>query len=421
MDINLASRFINYSNRVYDLNQGLNQIEDKRIDPYIPTEDIILSLLSGIVTRVPSFLRLEARNKKHFSNILTQPPSDDALGYGLMNMGISSLRSYLNNIVNTARYNKVFQGGTIDGLIVGAIDGSQIYSTEVPQEEEHWKKVEKEDDDQKTYWHMDAVALSYVGDAPPLLLNMDRIEPGEGETTAAKRMLEDSYHQYHRYCDVLTMDALYAKAPVIEEAKSQNKDVVIRVKQKNYNIIEDIEGLIAGEEPTLEESNLTPRGKDYEGYSRFHYDIKIWDCGELTSWESYDESLRCLKIEETKKEIKDGELVKETQVIYLVTTLPKEIVKPLTIWKIAHRRWDIENNVFHDLKSNWNFDHCYIHEPHAILVLWLIFAMAFNLLLLFVERNLRLEELKEVPNTTISEYILADIIKIGYEEIYGFT
>jgi hypothetical protein len=27
-----------------------------------------------------------------------------------------------------------------------------------------------------------------------------------------------------------------------------------------------------------------------------------------------------------------------------------------------HKRWDIENNVFHQLKTEWHLDHCFLHS-----------------------------------------------------------
>ena len=383
---NLCRRVINYANRVYNIGENLRKVEDGRIDPSIPKESVFFSLFLGFVTRVPSFNELESRNRDEFSNILLKPPSADTLGYTLSRLNIEQLREVLVKTNNHARRNKVFRGGTIDGYNVCALDGTRLYSTKVPQDESLWRKTQK--DDGSIIWHVDMVFLSFVGDCPPLMFGMEPIYPGEGETTAAERLIKNAYRDYYRYCDIFTVDALYAKAPFINAVIDENKDVVVRVKQENYHIIKDIEGLVANEEPDQIIRNINPK-RDKDSYSRYLYDLKIWDRDGFTSWEGVDKPLRCLKIVETKKQIVRGRVVnEETKTIYLVTTCDKSIVSSLTVWSIAHRRWDIENSGFHNLKTNYNLDHCYTHEPKAIIALILVMMIAFNLFMLFFSRNL---------------------------------
>ncbi len=88
------------------------------------------------------------------------------------------------------------------------------------------------------------MAVSYVGGSGPKpLLTLQRIPAGKGETTVAIEVLKDLYQRHWRYCDIITVDALYAKAPFINEVLSQYKDVVVRVKQENYEIIKDADAL----------------------------------------------------------------------------------------------------------------------------------------------------------------------------------
>lgn len=72
-----------------------------------------------------------------------------------------------------------------------------------------------------------------------------------------------------------------------------------------------------------------------------------------------------------------------------MTTAPKSSTSAEVIWRIAHRRWDIENSCFNDLKQNWNFEHCFSHNTKAMVAIWTLMVIAFNLLLLFLYRNLR--------------------------------
>ncbi len=96
----------------------------------------------------------------------------------------------------------------IDGFTVCGVDGSRLYSTKEPQDGELWRKAEK---DGECIWHVDMVFLTYVGDCTRLMLGVEPILPGQGETTAATSLLEDAYFHYHYYCDIITFDALYGQ------------------------------------------------------------------------------------------------------------------------------------------------------------------------------------------------------------------
>ena len=58
------------------------------------------------------------------------------------------------------------------------------------------------------------------------------------------------------------------------------------------------------------------------------------------------------------------------------------------IWKIMHKRWDIEENGFHILKTYYH-DHCFIHNPIGIEAAFMFMIMAFNLSEMFMFKCLR--------------------------------
>ncbi len=68
----------------------------------------------------------------------------------------------------------------------------------------------------KDEYYERAVALSYVGDGPHLLLGIERIKPGEGELTVAIRLLREAASRNNRYSDIICADAYYAVAPFIK-------------------------------------------------------------------------------------------------------------------------------------------------------------------------------------------------------------
>jgi len=216
------------------------------------------------------------------------------------------------------------------------------------------------------------IAASYVGEGFAPILKMERIDAGEGELTAAKKLVRRLNRDHHQYCDVIVVDSLYINAPFINTCIRNNKDVVVRVKQEN-NLIKDAEGLTKNREPDHIYQGINPGDK--KRTTGTFYDLKIWD-EENFNWSDVDKPLRVLRVEERKKVVnKDGEIVEEeTTTHYFATTMEKIQLKAITAWKIAHRRWDEENSVFHWLKTYWNFDHVFSSDPHVIQALYYLGA-----------------------------------------------
>jgi hypothetical protein len=123
------------------------------------------------------------------------------------------------------------------------------------------------------------------------------------------------YLNLFRYCDIVVVDALYAVAPFMNTVLEQNKDILVKVKQENREIIKDAEGLFKCREPDLVLKNVKVH-KEAEA----SYDVKIWDEEGFRVWSGVKRPLRCLKIEETR--LKNGR-IEETYTEYLVTSCPR--------------------------------------------------------------------------------------------------
>jgi hypothetical protein len=57
--LNLATRFINYCNKVYALDQRLSQVKDGRKKAQYSLPSLLMKMISGIVTGIRSFNQLE--------------------------------------------------------------------------------------------------------------------------------------------------------------------------------------------------------------------------------------------------------------------------------------------------------------------------------------------------------------------------
>ena len=72
------------------------------------------------------------------------------------------------------------------------------------------------------------------------------------------------------------------------------------------------------------------------------------------------------------------------QWMWLVTTLKQGNSRVL--WKMMNRRWDIEENGFHQLKTYYHAKHCYCHT--ATEVIFDLMIIGFNMRELYLYRRI---------------------------------
>ncbi|MBC7346789.1 MAG: hypothetical protein H5U00_04935 [Clostridia bacterium] len=148
-----------------------------------------------------------------------------------------------------------------------------------------------------------------------MILGIERIKPGEGEVTAARRLLERVYRQQGgRFAEVIVADALYAGAPFINAVLEMHKDVVVKVKQTEREIIKDAEGIFSRRLPDIQKKTFTTRPKA-EGARRTCYEVEIHDVEGFRSWQAVKEPLRVLRVKETL--LKPDNTREEKPVYYL--------------------------------------------------------------------------------------------------------
>ncbi len=392
-----ARQLLKYINKVYWIFQSFATISDGRVNPSIPLSSILKVIFCAMVLKVHGFNLIESYLREgYFNKLLGRVEfglSADTLGYALARTTIRQFSEINDSVIKKARYGKVYQGGTIDGFKVTALDGSEVFRTKHKSwscEEYRITEVTKEDGTKEVQYHEDIVGACYVGRHPNLVLGIERVGRGEGEITAAMRLLKDLYRRHNRYTDIITLDSLYAKAPIINEIIEQNMIAVIRVKQQDYHIIRDAEGLFAGRKPDFSASlslNSSWYSDDDTSGRKYYYRVRIWDSEGFKSWSGIEAPLRVLRIEETRVS-HNGKVLSEPVVTHLVTTADKSTVPTETLWRILHRRWDIENKVFHDLKKFWGFGHNYHHDPTAFMVMLYLAMIVMNLTFLFYHRRL---------------------------------
>jgi hypothetical protein len=356
--------FGRYLNKVFDFRSAVAGLTDSRRDPEIAPSTVFLATFHSFVFRLPSFQQLESE--------LAQPAlqrwigasrafSDDALRYSLSGFHLEGLEQMLTGINRTLKRNKVLDADRVQGRIVAALDGIEVlssYSRHCDSCLERRVMVRKAGVkvEQIQYYHR-AVGCQIVNGPVKTFLALEWLRPGEGEDTAALRLLRNLPGRYgSRFFDILLLDALYAQAPVFKLAAEMGWDLVVSLKQNLPELYQSAVRLFA-RRPA--DCALTERrgGKSYE--------VQLWDTEGLPFSIDYPEPVRVVRAEEslTQNHYRRNQLTPETteHEWLWITTLDPQAFSTTMVRRLGHDRWKQENNGWNDLTQNWAFKHGFLH------------------------------------------------------------
>ena len=230
------------------------------------------------------------------------------------------------------------------------------------------------------YYHR-AVVCHLVGFDLAAPLDLETIQPGENEVAAASRLVRRVCENYPRFFDAFVGDALYFQAPFVNLCLSLGKQVLTVLKGEHRTLLNDAQGLFQLQEPKIHQD-----GKKTIAY---------WEDEGFESAAGIGIPLRVLHTEEreNKRQRVAGHWHHklEEHSWWWVTTIPAAVLPAPQLWAAAHHRWDIENDLFNTLSTHWSLNHCFKHQPAAILNFVLTLFIAFVLLQSFYLRNLKSE------------------------------
>jgi hypothetical protein len=251
------------------------------------------------------------------------------------------------------------------------------------------------------YFHR-GVVFHLVGYPIAMPLDVEMIQPGEGEVIAGKRLLERVMAQYGRFFDVILADALYVEAPFFNHCLAQGKEVIAVFKGEKRVLFQDALGVF---------SLIKPKT-----WKEGRCQVRAWDADGFTTAEGINTPLRVLHTEETvtKRHRLGNHWIETTEVHHWwwVTTIPLSRLSTRQLWEIAHRRWEIENDLFHTLVTYWSLDHCFRHEPTAILNFVLTLFIAFVLGQSFYYGNLKIQRRQNLTLIGLAMELLLGLVSM---------
>lgn len=401
-------QIVAYARKAYGLDWLVGRVVDSRRKPLTGAGLVGAAVFYTGLLRIRSFNALEPKlYEKPFLHLVGAQPgrarlcSVDTLSRALRVMDLESVRAISVAMLEKAERNKVFREGWHGALRYVALDGWEPFCSRhrhCPECLVRQVRVKQRDGtplEVEEYYHRYAVAMlidkyfDLLLDFEPLLpKDLRRITPkaakgkmrwvvkaeeDEGELTAATRLIKRVKETFG-WVDVVVADALYANGPFLTTLSGLGLGGVIIARKENDEPLKEAVQLWGDE----------PAHKIVEDeQAREH--IELWDCPELETLRTYEGKIRCVRGRVTRLDHPD----KPPSTWCMLVVGRAKRLAPEKVLAVARARWHIENTGFHQWTSRWQFDHVFLHHANGIRALFWLFFAAFNVLTLFLYRQLR--------------------------------
>ncbi len=425
--------FSAYANRGFDLRRQARQMSDARTHPEISPASVFLALFHALVFRLPSLQQLDTElSHSYLPHWIGAERSfrDDTLRYSLSSFHLAPLEQMLVEINRRLKRGKALDAGRVQGHLVAALDGIEVLASfrrrcegclerRVSGKDETGQSVE-----QIQYYHR-AVGCQIVSSPVKPFLAVEWLRPGEGEDSAALRLLARLPQLYgSRFFDILLLDSLYAQAPVLKRAQEMKWQVVITLKQEKRDLYQDALGLFRARPPDQTFTASQP-GKSYA--------VRLWEESGLPFSRHHPQPVRVIRTQEEVSETHYRGEQKRTETTshewLWMTTLPSPAFSAPLVRRLGHDRWKNENNGWMDLTQHWAFKHGFLHacrhrpqrrQPsgerelvpnHGLAAVTLILLIAFALCSAFVLRHSQLARRDHLTALAVAAQLRSGISK----------
>jgi hypothetical protein len=407
-------QFEKYVCNVFALPDLLNGLTDSRRSPEIPTFDVVNSLFHTAVLRIPSINALEGDLKESdFQKLIGRRPTQDVKAFSadvvanvMDKLHLGGVRKTIETVVDKAERNKVFREGSYGAQRCVALDGWEPFSSydrHCPHCLVRKVKVKRaggqvEEIDQ--YYHRYVVAL-LLGPMVDVVLGIETVlneearrdtdgehAGHEGELTAARRLIDSLHGAYGSFIDAVVLDALYANGPLMTQLDRHGYGGFIVLKKQNHEPFKEALALFEGQKPCEE-----------------YYDsdkkecIQFWDADDIETLDTYEGKVRVIRAVITKPD------KEPTTWCFAIVGRRARKLGRRTALQIIRARWHIENTAFNQWIHYWNLGHVFRHTANALMAVLLVWALAFNLLQLFVYRRIGRCRRPQDPTDTIRHLV----------------
>jgi len=357
----------------------LRGIRCSRPYPVIPTRALVVSLFLGAVLRIGSYLDLAAQTKRRRWQRLihwARRISHDAFEYVVERLNLEDLRQSLALVAKRLKANKALESCKIHGLLFVSLDANEHFHSRSRccscccQRQIEVLDARGQKQSVTEYYHR-YVFAQINGPKINVLLDLEPIRPGEAEADAALRLLGRMRRIYGvRFLDAVTIDAWYVQGPFLKAVKRLGWMWQVVLKQERMEVLQEARQL----------SRATKPERKFHDAAR-HREVELWAVKNLTFTQSYGAGVWVVHSHEswTENKIVGGQKIKQPNSSDWWWMLDEDLQGyPLEMpYQAGHRRWGIENKAFNELTQYYHLEHCYHHEPAAMLAQMLILMLGF--------------------------------------------
>jgi Transposase DDE domain len=348
-----------YAHKVFAKDDRLGRMSDGRRDPTLPLSAVLATWQWGLMRRTPSTEQIGdlLRDRRWRARLGLKPAaggSADRAAEVLDSLALEEWNEMMIQDFFIARRAGVLTDEGLYGKRCAALDLSELFNSEkihCPQCQVREKTVQDEQGEKrlvKEYYHQ-AVALVWVSGPLPFVLGWELLAPGEGELTAALRLLERLLPRLRKSLDLILGDALYCCRPFFQTVCGAG-----------------LEGLAISSGQTEMDDEIDLLRKTDPPRTVPGIEVAVWEM-ESEAWRQ--DLKRPLRIIHGERRYEAPPWKHERKQLRVVTSVPVEILPAGQGWKVGRCRWRIENGTFNRLTRDYSLTHNYHHSPAAIVAL----------------------------------------------------
>jgi len=291
---------------------------------------------------------------------------------------LEDLRQSLAQTNKTLKANKALDSCKINGLLFLSVDANEHFHSRSRccpcccQRQLQETDAAGRKQTVTEYYHR-YVFAQLNGPKLNVLLDLEPIRPGEGEAEAALRLLGRIRRVYGaRFFDAVSVDSWYVQGPFLKAVEKLGWAWVVVLKQERMAVFQEARALSAGQAPTLKFADAARERQ-----------VKLWEINDLDFSERYEGKVRVVHSEEgwMEKKVVGGKKLSQPQTSHWWWMVSEGLrgYPCQVVYEGGHRRWGIENKAFNELTQFYHLEHCYHHEPVAMLAQMLILILGFVL------------------------------------------
>ena len=387
--MNELAQFLGYVTKVFALGRIVRGVRSHRPYPEIPTRPLLLSLLLGVVIRAGSYLDISKQTKRRRWQHLIhwrQRISDDAFHYVSERFYWEDLRQSVAEVNQRLKANKALESCKINGLLFVSVDANEHFHSRSRccpcccQREIEEVGAQGQKQTVIEYYHR-YVFAQINGPKFNALLDLEPIRPGEGEAEAALRLLGRIRRVYGvRFFDAVTLDGWYVQGPFLKAVEKLGWAWVVVFKQERMEVFQEARALSAAQKP----------GREFYDETRDRH-VKLWEIKDLDLSQSYGGKVRVVHAQEqwVQQKVVGAKKISQPQTSdwWWMASEGLQGYPSKVVYEGGHRRWGIENKAFNELTQFYHLEHCYHHEPVAMLAQMLILILGFVLFSAYAVRH----------------------------------